>query len=143
MVLFIRYAALLFSSLISFGHTITMYLFKHLCRSMRLMFPPFLRRFNAFFYLGSDLPEATDSGRSQDNIFRENTIVGGIESITVKESDGTQFVENSFKDAAAIRFDNAERTVMLGNTGLDGARVKVTNGASFDAMSDNGFEPIY
>ena len=102
----------------------------------------FLLRYNTFFYLGSDEPEVLVSGRSKDNIFRENIIIGGIESLTVKESDGTQFVENSFQDAAAIRFDNAERTVMLGNTGLDGIKLKVTNGASFNAISDHGFEPV-
>lgn len=83
------------------------------------------------------------SGRSHDNLFKENTIIGGIESITVKESDRTQFVKNAFKDAAKIRFDDAERTVMLGNTGLEDTRVKVANGAYFDKTSDHGYEPAY
>lgn len=102
--------------------------------------PP-LPRFNTFSYLGSDAPEVGDSGRSQDNVFRENTIVGGLESIKIKEADGTQFIGNTFKDASTIRFVDAKKTLMSGNTGLDDSKLEVANGASFDGSSDHGFEP--
>lgn len=83
-----------------------------------------------------------DSGRSRDNVFQENTIIGGAESIKLMDTDGTQFIDNSFEEATIIRFNDARRTVMSGNTGLNNSKLKVTNGASFDAVSDSGFEPI-
>ena len=98
-------------------------------------------RFNTFSYLGSDAPEVSESGRSQDNVFKGNTIIGGLESIKIKEADGTQFIDNSFKDASTIRFVDAKRTLMLGNTGLDDSKLKIASGASFDKSSDYGFEP--
>ncbi|CAM9404971.1 unnamed protein product [Laminaria digitata] len=100
------------------------------------------KKYTIYFYLGADLPEVEWSGQTQSNLFQENIIIGGIESLTVKESDGNQFVNNAFEDAATIRFDDAARTVMLGNTGLDDTTLKVTNGASFDKISDNGYEPV-
>lgn len=112
------------------------------CRTTPLVEHPVLLRYTIFFYLGADLPEVEWSGQTQSNLFQENIIVGGIESLTVKESDGNQFVDNAFEDAATIRFDDAARTVMLGNTGLDDTRLKVTNGASFDKISDKGYEPV-
>lgn len=102
---------------------------------------PSLRRFNTFSYLGSDEPEVSESGRSKDNVFKENTIIGGLESIKIKEADGTQFIDNSFKDASTIRFVDATKTLMLGNTGLDDSTLKIASGASFDKGSDHGFEP--
>ena len=68
-----------------------------------------------------------DSGRSQDNIFQDNTIIGGLESIKIKEADGTQFIDNKFEDATTIRFDDATGTIMSGNTGLDDVTLKVNN----------------
>lgn len=100
-----------------------------------------LPRFNTFSYLGADAPEVGNSGRSQDNIFKENTIVGGLESIKIKEADGTQFLDNTFKDASTIRFVDAKKTLMSGNIGLDDSKLKVSSGASFDKSSDYGFEP--
>lgn len=99
-------------------------------------------RYNTYTYLGSDAPDVADSGRSQDNVFQENTIVGGAESIKLMDSDGTQFIDNIFEDAKTIRFTDARNTLMSGNTGLNNSKLKVANGASFDARSDSGFEPI-
>ena len=82
------------------------------------------------------------SGRSQDNVFRENTLIGGKESLKIVTADRTQFLNNTFKDALTIRFDNATRTTMSGNTGLTNTKIKVANGASFDERSDYGYEPI-
>lgn len=79
----------------------------------------------------------------QDNLFQHNTIIGGIETLKIMDADGTQFVGNSFENAVTIRFDDATKTVMSGNTGLHGTKLKVQNGASFDKKSDYGFEPIH
>ena len=102
----------------------------------------FLLRYNAYSYLGSDAPHVVESGRSQDNLFQENTIVGSLETLKIMDADGTQFVGNSFEDAVTIRFDDAARTVMSGNTGLNNTKLKVNNGATFDEKSDYGFEPV-
>ena len=102
-----------------------------------------LARHNAYSYLGSDAPDVVESGRSQDSFFQENTIIGGIETLKIMDADGTQFFGDSFEDAVTIRFDDATRTVMSGNTGLNGTKLKVQNGASFDRKSDFGFEPTY
>ncbi|CAN0523061.1 unnamed protein product, partial [Scytosiphon promiscuus] len=99
-------------------------------------------RYNTYTYLGSDAPDVADSGRSQDNVFQENTIVGGLESIKLMDSDGTQFIDNVFEDAKTIRVTDARNTLMSGNTGLNNSKLKVANGASFDARSDSGYEPI-
>ena len=100
-------------------------------------------RYNAYSYLGSDAPDVVESGRSQDSVFQENTIIGGIETLKIMDADGTQFFGDSFEDAVTIRFDDATRTVMSGNTGLNGTKLKVQNGASFDGKSDFGFKPTY
>nr|BDX99461.1 mannuronan C5-epimerase [Cladosiphon okamuranus] len=99
-------------------------------------------QYNAYSYLGSDLPETVDSGRSQNNVFSQNTIVGGQESIKIKEADGTQFLDNVFEDALVVRFDNATVNLMQGNAGLEEAQLIVTNGACFDGDSDAGYEPV-
>ncbi|CAM9855811.1 unnamed protein product, partial [Laminaria digitata] len=98
-------------------------------------------KYNTYTYLGSDAPDVVDSGRSQGNIFQENTIIGGLESIKIKEADGTQFIDNKFEDATTIRFDDATGTIMTGNTGLDDAELKVTNGSCFDESSDSEYTP--
>ena len=102
---------------------------------------PSLLRYNTYSYLGSDAPDVVDSGRSQDNIFKENTFVGGDESLKIKEADGTRFIDNTFEDVTTIRFDDATGTIMTGNTGLDDADLKVANGACFDQASDAEFVP--
>ena len=59
------------------------------------------------------------------------------------DADGTQFINNTFKDATTIRFSDATKTIMSGNIGLkNNSKLKVADGASFDARSDKGFEPI-
>lgn len=82
------------------------------------------------------------SGRSQDNVFQENNIIGGLESIKLMDADGTQFIKNIFEDARTIRFNDARQTFMSGNIGLDNSKLKVSNGTNFDPRSDYGFEPI-
>ena len=105
------------------------------------MVTPSLLRYNTYSYLGSDAPDVADSGRSQDNLFQDNTIIGGLESITITEADGTQFIDNKFEDATTIRFEDATGTIMSGNTGLDDAELKVADGACFDAASDADYTP--
>ncbi|CAN0455068.1 unnamed protein product, partial [Hapterophycus canaliculatus] len=114
-------------------------------------------RYNAYSYLGSDLPETVSSGRSQNNVFSQNTFRGAGETIKIKEADGTQFVDNDFEEGddasvlPVVRFDDATENLMQGNTGLDpaaaegeegGFELKVTNGACFDGESDAGYEPV-
>eukprot|EP00904_Undaria_pinnatifida_P009109 jgi/Undpi1/5328/HiC_scaffold_2.g00609.m1 len=99
-------------------------------------------KYNTYSYLGSDAPDVVESGRSQDNEFHDNHIIGGVESIKLMDADGTKFIDNTFEDATTIRFNDATKTVMVGNIGLNNTKLKVTNGASFDASSDYGFEPI-
>lgn len=99
-------------------------------------------RYNFYTYQGTDAPDVADSGRSQNNVFKYNIVHGGDETIKLKESDGTVFQENMFFSATVIRFDNATEVLMVGNTGLDDAELKVDNGACFDDDSDVGFEPI-
>lgn len=98
-------------------------------------------RYNFFTYEGSDEPDVVDSGRSQDNVFRNNEVSGGDESIKLKESDGTVFQDNDFSDTDTIRFDDATEVLMVGNSGLDDVELKVANDACFDEDSDDGFEP--
>ena len=106
------------------------------------MVTPSLVRYNTYSYLGSDAPDVVDSGRSQDNLFQDNTIIGGLESIKITEADGTQFIDNKFEDATTIRFEDATGTIMSGNTGLDDAELKVADGACFDDASDANYTPI-
>lgn len=93
-------------------------------------------RYNIFTYEGSDEPWVAKSGRMQDNVFSDNTISGGDESIKLKEADGTEFTSNTFKDAKTIRFVDCEDTLMSSNTGLKGVEQKVED-ACFDGKSDS------
>ena len=99
-------------------------------------------RYNVYTYLGSDAPWVVDSGRSQDNIITGNTIIGGPESIKLGSADGTEFIDNAFEDPAKIRFQDSTGTVMSGNTGLNGVKLRITDGACFDAKSDSAFTPV-
>lgn len=84
----------------------------------------------------------TDSGRSQDNVFSDNTVTGSDETIKLTVADGTEFIDNTFKSAKLMRFEDAEGTVMSGNTGLNSASLKVSNGACFDKKSGSRFKPV-
>ena len=64
-------------------------------------------------------------------------MIGGAESLKIKEADGTRFIKNTFVNATTIRFDNATETLMSGNTGLDDVELKVINGACFDGNSND------
>ena len=48
-----------------------------------------LARYNACSCLGSDAPDVVESGRSQDSVFQENTIIGGIETPKIMDADCT------------------------------------------------------
>lgn len=98
-------------------------------------------RYGVYSYQGSDLPDVSTTGRSQDNLFSENQITGGEETIKLKESDGTAFIDNTFDNVTTIRFDNTTEVLMKGNTGLEYVEIKVINGACFDDDSDSEFEP--
>lgn len=80
------------------------------------------------------------SGRPNGNIFEGNTLIGGLESIKLKEADRTQFLDNEFEDATTIRFDDATETLMTGNSGLNGVELKLRNSACFDVNSDDEFD---
>ncbi|CAB1111472.1 MEP22d [Ectocarpus sp. CCAP 1310/34] len=105
-------------------------------------------RYNAYSYLGSDEPDVVSSGRSQNNVFSQNSFAGAAETIKIKEADGTQFLDNVFEvgdaDGLVVRFDNATGNLMQGNTGLDDGEfeLKVDNDACFDGESDSGYEPV-
>ncbi|CAM9210005.1 unnamed protein product, partial [Laminaria digitata] len=98
--------------------------------------------YNVYTYEGSDDPWVVDSGRSQDNIFSDNTITGGDESIKLTMADGTEFIDNTFKSAKTVRFEDAQDTIMSGNTGLGSATLKVSKGACFDKKSDSDYKPV-
>ena len=85
-----------------------------------------------------------ESGRPQNNVFSDNLIVGSKEAIKLKESDGMQFIGNTFVNTTVIRFNDSTDVVMLNNTGLDMDEVelKIDNGACFDSSSDEDFEPV-
>ncbi|CAN0426203.1 unnamed protein product, partial [Ectocarpus sp. 12 AP-2014] len=65
--------------------------------------------YNAYSYLGSDEPDVLSSGRSQNNVFSQNSFSGAEETIKIKEADGTQFLDNTFEvgdaDGLVVRFD--------------------------------------
>ncbi|CAN0483251.1 unnamed protein product [Scytosiphon promiscuus] len=89
--------------------------------------------------MGSDEPWVLPTGRPQNNIFTENTMIGGGETIKLTTADGTEFIDNTFEDAETVRFEDCEGTLMSGNTGLDGVEMKVTEGSCFA----NGTDPAY
>ncbi|CAM9816491.1 unnamed protein product [Ectocarpus sp. 6 AP-2014] len=104
--------------------------------------------YNAYSYLGTDEPDVVSSGRSQNNVFSQNSFSGAEETIKIKEADGTQFFDNIFEvgdaDGLVVRFDNATENFMQGNTGLEDGEfeLKVDNDACFDGDSDSGYEPV-
>ena len=59
----------------------------------------------------------------------------------VADSDITQLIDNTFEDSATTRFDDSTDTLMSGNTGLDGIKIKVVNSACFDSKSDSEYSP--
>lgn len=102
------------------------------------------QRYNVYTYAGSDAPDVVESGRPQNNVFSDNLMVGSTETIKLKESDGMQFIGNTFVNTTVIRFDDSTGIVMVDNSGLDmdDVELKVNNAACFDASSDEGFEPV-
>lgn len=71
--------------------------------------------------MGSDGPDVQDTGRSQDNIFDSNIIIGGPQAIKLKESDGSVITNNVFSDPGTIEFNDTTGNVVTGNIGLDEA----------------------
>ena len=100
-----------------------------------------LFRYNVYTYEGSDDPWVVDSGRMQDNVVSDNTIIGGPESIKLGAADGTRFIDNTFEDPTKIRFQDSSETLMSGNTGLDNVKLRIVDGACFDDKSDSAFTP--
>ena len=78
----------------------------------------------------------------KDNIIKNNTMIGAAESIKLGSADRTKFISNTFLDAVKVRFRDSTWTLMLGNIGLEGVKLSVTDGACFDYGCDAGFEPI-
>ena len=78
----------------------------------------------------------------QNNVIIGNTIIGNPESIKLGSADGTEFIDNTFEDPTKIRFQDSTGTVMSGNTGLDGVKLRVTQEACFGDSSDAAFTPI-
>lgn len=99
-------------------------------------------RYNVFTYEGTDDPWVVNSGRSKDNIFSDNTMRGSDESLKLSVSDGFEFIDNTFKSAKTIRFDDCEGTLMSGNSGLGSVELKVNGGSCFDKKSDSGYKPV-
>ena len=108
----------------------------HLCSTS------FLHRHNTYTYPGSNAPHVVESRRSHDNLFQENTIVGNLDTLKSMDVGHTLFVGNSFGDSVIIRYNNAARTMMSGNTCFNHTKLKVNNGATFDEKYEYGFEPI-
>lgn len=99
----------------------------------------YVHRFALYTYDGSDSPEVADSGRPQNNVFDGNTIVGGKQSIKIKEADGTQIINNVFKDAKFIEWLDSEDNLVADNTGLDDVKMSVDD-SCFVKGSDEDFK---
>ena len=57
-------------------------------------------------------------------------------------ADGTEFIDNTFKSAKTVRFEDCEGTIMSGNTGLNSVELKVTDASCFDKTSDSDYKPV-
>lgn len=77
----------------------------------------------------------------KNNTIKDNTIVGGSESIKLASADSTEFIDNTFKEVAKVIFRDATGTVMRDNAGLDDAELSISDGACFDYGCDAGFHP--
>ncbi|CAN0067101.1 unnamed protein product [Ectocarpus sp. 6 AP-2014] len=85
-----------------------------------------------YTYQGSDPAEVQPTGRSQDNIFDSNTVVGGPQAIKLKESDGTRITNNVFYEPGLVEFSNTTENVVTGNVGLeDATEVELVEPACF------------
>lgn len=98
-------------------------------------------RYNVYTCEGSDEPWVLPTGRPQNNVFSDNSIIGGRESIKLTFADGTEFLNNTFESADTVRFEDCTGTVMSGNTGLGAVELKVTDGSCFDGISDPAYTP--
>lgn len=96
-----------------------------------------------YTYEGSDPPDVQVTGRSQDNVFDSNTVIGGPQAIKLKESDGSHVTNNVFSAPGLIEWSNTTRNVVTGNIGLEDAEVLLVEPACFDetdeeALADAG-----
>lgn len=101
-----------------------------------------VHRYNIYTYEGSDEPWVTDSGRSQSNHFKRNTIIGSDESIKLTMADNTKFRDNVFQDATKVRFEDSTGTLMKRNTGLDDVEIRLDENACFQRSSDAPFNTV-
>lgn len=89
-------------------------------------------RYAIYTYQGSDPAEVQPTGRSQDNIFDSNTVIGGPQAIKLKESDGTRITNNVFYEPGLVEFSNTTENLVTGNVGLeDATEVKLVEPACF------------
>ncbi|CAM9879543.1 unnamed protein product, partial [Sphacelaria rigidula] len=88
-----------------------------------------------YTYEGSDLPEVMDTGRNQRNVFVNNIVRGGPQSIKFGKSDHTWVITNTFEDAKIIQFEDCTETWVTNNSGLDDVEVKVQEGSCFAPQS--------
>ncbi|CAM9370594.1 unnamed protein product, partial [Hapterophycus canaliculatus] len=90
-------------------------------------------KYAIYTYQGSDLPDVQVTGRSQDNVFDSNTVMGGPQAIKLKQSDGTHITNNVFSEPGTIEFNSTTNNVITGNDGLDdeGTEVLVIEPACF------------
>lgn len=95
-------------------------------------------RYALYTYLGSDPPDVTETGgRSQDNVYDSNTIMGGPQAIKFKESDGSVVTGNTFSDPGTVEWSNSTRNVVTDNIGLaDADEFKINEPACFDETDE-------
>lgn len=98
-------------------------------------------RYNIYTYEGTDEPWVADSNRMDGNRFTRNTIVGSPESIKLVSADFTRFSLNTFDDVTKIRFEDSTNTIIKLNTGLDDAKMTITD-SCFHKNSDDMFVPL-
>lgn len=101
-------------------------------------------RYALYTYEGSDPPDVQVTGRSQDNVFDSNTVMGGPQAIKIKESDGSHITNNVFSEPGLVEWSNTTGNVVTGNVGLvdEATEVLLVEPACFDvtdeeALADN------
>lgn len=100
---------------------------------MSRLVPP---RYALYTYEGSDPPDVQVTGRSQDNVFESNTVMGGPQAIKLKESDGSYMINNNFSDPGLVEWSNSTGNVVTGNIGLEDAEVLLVEPACFDSTDE-------
>lgn len=101
---------------------------------------PLLPRYALYTYEGSDAPDTVDSGYPQRNVWINNTVEGGPQSIKFKQSDYNTLVNNVFTDPGVLQFNLSTQNEMINNEGLEDMELKVEN-SCFTEESDEEFQP--